>query len=110
MVNMVIEEHRFPLGIKTFLSLLGIFFGVFSTIFSVSASERKFFHYEFGRTNAKYAVNVEMSKLNELSIRHGAAIDGFVYTYDSEEKIYQIGGEGGIISSLDTAGLNKMVI
>ncbi|MGR5390926.1 MULTISPECIES: beta-prism lectin domain-containing protein [Vibrio] len=104
----MVIERRFLLGTKTFL---GIFFLVFSTISSAFQSpNERFFHYEFGRTDAKYAVNVEMSKLNELSIRHGAAIDGFVYTYDSEEKIYQIGGEGGIISSLDTAGLNKMVI
>ncbi|MDN3632978.1 beta-prism lectin domain-containing protein [Vibrio lentus] len=107
----MVIEHRFIIGTKTFLGLLGIFFGVFSTISSAfQPTNERFSHYEFGRTDAKYAVNIEMSKLNELSIRHGAAIDGFVYTYDSEETIYRIGGEGGIISSLDTVGLNKMVI
>ncbi|MEZ9292224.1 beta-prism lectin domain-containing protein [Vibrio lentus] len=107
----MVIERRFLLGTKTFLGLLGIFFGVFSPISSAfQPLNERFSHYEFGRTDAKYAVNVEMSKLNEFSIRHGAAINGFVYTYDSEEKIYRIGGEGGIISSLDTADLNKMVI
>ncbi|CDS94522.1 beta-prism lectin [Vibrio crassostreae] len=108
--NMVIERIFF-LGTKTFHGLLGIFFLVFSTISSAfQPSNESFSHYEFGRTDAKYAVNIEMSKLNELSIRHGAAIDGFVYTYESDESIYRIGGESGVISPLDTAGLIKMSI
>ncbi|MCB5362081.1 hypothetical protein CSB62_12410 [Vibrio splendidus] len=107
----MVIERRFLLGTKTFLGLLGIFLGVFSTISSAFQSQNeRFSRYEFGRTDAKYAVNIELSKLNWLAIRHGAAIDGFVYTYESETKIYRVGGEGGIISSLNTAGLNKMVI
>lgn len=108
--NMVIERIFF-LGTKTFHGLLGIFFLVFSTISSAfQPSNESFSHYEFGRTDAKYAVNIEMSKLNELSIRHGAAIDGFVYTYESDESIYRIGGESGVISPLDTAGDRKSVV
>jgi hypothetical protein len=105
----IVHGLQFNIKIRLVRLLLGLWLlSAFSPI--VSANSDRFRHYEFGRTDAKYAVNIELNKLDKLYIRHGAAIDGFIYTYRSDGQNYQIGGDGGALSTIDLNGLTKVVV